>query len=692
MRLQKNAVPLPQILANTMRVASLILVLFSTLFTSRIHSQTTSNCFEVESILIASCAPGIDEGKNEMVRFLVGPNQLNVNQLTVDWATVTLNFTGWAMNATTATRTAQINATIQSCGYLVEPLNGIIPANKKGIMITSYNMIPTANSFAGLTDTLYVLYQNANISTGHFANVGTGLRTFQIIYPGCITESVTYDRAMLSGNPGDYANFTQAGVASYGNDGCTAPISPFMVEAGNNPAAVCPGGTVNLSGSITGSASYQQWSGGTGAFSTPGNTSTNYTLNANQTSSFWLYFSAKGICADTLVDSVLITIQQQNPLQILASGPLNICPGDNLTLTASGGGASYQWVGGPATSQYTITLPGTYTVQSADACYNYQQSVTVNPASTPTISINPNNTSICAGATLNATATISSGNVIWSTGATGTSVNINSPGQYVASVTNGCGTASDTLVVTANPAPSAQITTQGPVNICSGNDIQLNGNGLGALTWSNGTTGNTTTVNQSGTYYLIAQNICGIDSASILVNASNINASFTADPTSGFAPLAVNMTNQSTGADAYFWDFGNGDTSTDQSPDYTFTTPGTYEVQLIVTNAQGCTDSVSIQIIVANQMTVELPNIFTPNGDQVNDEYMIKAIGVASLKADIYNRWGEKMFSWNDPTIAWNGKSVFGVMASSGVYFCVVEATDAMGNKQTFKTTVTLNQ
>lgn len=738
------------------------------------------------------------------------------------------------MNATTASKTAALNATITTtCGYLLEPLNGIIPANKKFIIVPSYMINPAWNTFDGLTDTLYILYQNSLNPQGRFANSGSGTRELLVTYPGCVNELVSYQPGVIVNTDGARVNFTINNVATYTTPGCSAPITPFAVDAGPSPSPVCPGnGTVTLNASVVGTANYQQWSGGTGTFSAPGNTSTTYTLAPGQTGSFWLYFSAKGACADTLKDSVLINIQQQNPLTITANGPLTICNGDNLTLTASGGGSTYQWIGGPATAQYTINTPGTYTVQSSDACYNYQQSVTVNTGTSPTVTINQANTSICPGASLTVTAT-GNGNIAWLPGpVSGSSITITAPGQYIAGVANGCGTASDTLIVTAAPAPSVQITTPEPATLCAGNQLTLaatgngpltwtpggagtsisvstagtytvsttnscgtatdnitvtaatppsvqisnadpaslcpgqtltlnatgngtltwsngptgssstvttagnytvtatndcgsvsdaitvtageapdaqvltpgpitvcpntpvvlTGTGTGTLSWSNGTSGTGTTVTQPNTYLFISQTACGSDTASIVVDNYVVDAAFTADPITGYAPLNVQTDNESTGQTASTWVFGDGTTSAEDAPGHTYEQPGTYTLLLAVVNEHGCVDTATVEITVAEELVVELPNIFTPNGDQANDEYKIKALGVSSMRAEIYNRWGEKMFAWNDPDLAWNGKSPFGAPATNGVYMCIVEAVDSLGKTHVFKTTVTLIQ
>lgn len=75
------------------------------------------------------------------------------------------------------------------------------------------------------------------------------------------------------------------------------------------------------------------------------------------------------------------------------------------------------------------------------------------------------------------------------------------------------------------------------------------------------------------------------------VAASGPTANFTADVTTGCFPLTVNFTNKSTGSVSWFWDFGNGTTSTQQHPSATYNAAGNYPVMLVATNAQGCKDT-----------------------------------------------------------------------------------------------------
>lgn len=122
----------------------------------------------------------------------------------------------------------------------------------------------------------------------------------------------------------------------------------------------------------------------------------------------------------------------------------------------------------------------------------------------------------------------------------------------------------------------------------------------------------------------------------------------------------------------------------------TFTTAGTHHAELWATFIQG-TDTVAytdsyysaegtpITIEIA-ESKLEMPNAFSPNGDGINDIYKAKEgwQSIIAFKAVIFNRWGQKIYSWTDPNDGWdgtwNGKDV-----AEGVYFVNVEAKGADG-------------
>ena len=256
-----------RILGRTVRFLVLSLVTLSSV------TGVRAQCLEIESILVDACssggcsgaaAPACNcEGKNEMVRFEVGGTDLALTDITPTWPNN--SFQGWCRDATSAAMTDSLNATIAtSCGWLLEPLNDTLPAGSTVLAITSTDVCITANSFDGLADTIFVIYQCAGNWQGHFANgTGTGTRTtiFTVTGPCTQTESVTYDRAPLPGSDGGTAFFDPAGNATYDNIGCNAPV-PTLSPAWALGEVCLDAGIVNLNDQLlAGSATGGTWSG-----------------------------------------------------------------------------------------------------------------------------------------------------------------------------------------------------------------------------------------------------------------------------------------------------------------------------------------------------------------------------------------------------------------------------------------------
>ena len=92
---------------------------------------------------------------------------------------------------------------------------------------------------------------------------------------------------------------------------------------------------------------------------------------------------------------------------------------------------------------------------------------------------------------------------------------------------------------------------------------------------------------------------------------------------------------------------------------------GVYTVTLIVTNNQGCTDTISTNIIVYDELTI--PNVFSPNGDGINDFFEIEALKPNS-PLTILNRWGNVVFTTTNYQNNWDGTDQNGATLTEGVY------------------------
>ncbi len=149
------------------------------------------------------------------------------------------------------------------------------------------------------------------------------------------------------------------------------------------------------------------------------------------------------------------------------------------------------------------------------------------------------------------------------------------------------------------------------------------------------------------------------------------------------APYHVYLINYTINGRKYSWriydDKGNlVATSTQTNLDYTFEDEGCYRIVLIGTSKQGCRDTMEYAYVCVDAVPVfEIPNVFTPNGDGQNDEWLIHAKSIVEFKCSIYNRWGKLIYEWDDVTKGWNGKiNGNGADASPGVYFYVITAKD----------------
>ena len=260
--------------------------------------------------------------------------------------------------------------------------------------------------------------------------------------------------------------------------------------------------------------------------------------------------------------------------------------------------------------------------------------------------------------------------------------------------TNACGTGSAQIEVTQANGPTVSITPNGPTDICAGQSVVLTASGADSYLWSTQETTTAITVSQAGTYSVTGTNSCGTGVAEITVNVITVSASFTADPAFGEAPLDVSFTNSSTPANgAMLWQFGDGGTSTDFEPTHTYGDEGTYSVSLTVT-VQGCTASATGTVVVgdddAQLSAIAVPNVFTPNGDGVNDQFRLDAVGIERIEVLIFNRYGQEVARLQRARQVWDGRTFGGEPCSDGTYFWVLEATGFDGVKHSMTGSLTL--
>lgn len=495
-------------------------------------SRSQAQCFEIQSILVDACAGSL-EGQNEMVTFQVGNAPLNTANLTVGWPNN--SWLGLSQNAGTASDIAAVNATIIGCGFLKEPVAGVLPAHAKVLLVTSTSWSPLAQSFVNLTDTLYVIFQAAGNTAGHFANYasGGGTRTLTMSFSlpvGC-NDAVTYDRALLvnqlgsiGGQDGGAVEFTAAGVATYVNHGCQAPFIPLIVDAGVNKT-MCINGTQSFTATASGAYSSVLWSlgaGATGSFAPTNSLTTTYTSGAGDNGTIKLYCTLIKSCGTqttSVKDSVNVTI---TPLPTVTISPasVSICSGQSAVIQANTNTAvTYTWSTGVHTNTASINAAGIYTVNVSNICGSNSGTVSVVLSAAPSVSVASSSPSLCpSGQTAVLSLSGNTGTYLWSNGATTSTTSVSGPGVYTATVTTAsCGTATASISVGTIPSPTIAISA--PTNsICSGGSVVLTANSnTSNYLWTGGATTQTVSVNTFSTV-VTTTNVCGSAQATFTLN------------------------------------------------------------------------------------------------------------------------------------------------------------------------------
>lgn len=398
-----------------------------------------------------------------------------------------------------------------------------------------------------------------------------------------------------------------------------------------------------------------------------------------------------------------LAINDIDPVDVDITGGTINCPGEAVTLVAnaSGGAApyTYQWNTTDNTESITVTpnTTTTYSVTVQDACLNEQATATfevIVPTHPPLVlDETPDITEICPyiPATLQANASGGSGNYtyLWSSSGnpslgTGSQLDVQ-PGStttYTVTVTDNCGNQASADIVYTITSPPLTLDISPGVEICPGDSVYVEvtptgGYGQYYYLWPHSgetTQGVWVRPTQTTTYQVIVSDECQTFSVETAVTITVVapTADFTTSSTTFFNNLPITFTNESQNAVSYFWEFGDGNTDTFIHPSNTYDDPGLYYITLIAYDDKGCTDTIVKPINIEEEWYIYIPNTFTPDGDRHNNDFSISTVGIRSLDIQIYNRWGEEIFTSSDLDFIWDG-TYEGWYVPDGTYTYVVQ-------------------
>jgi|GEM_PF-1336627 len=274
----------------------------------------------------------------------------------------------------------------------------------------------------------------------------------------------------------------------------------------------------------------------------------------------------------------------------------------------------------------------------------------------------------------------------WNTGQTGAQITVTQSGVYRLAVQDSRGCFLENQVVVSIPLPMSLSLNVSTVALCEEGgqettvQLQLTDGLLPyQITWSRGTVsegGLKLTTRESGVFQVEVKDALGLIEKRTLTIPPRLTGpiaftSLFASQTEFEADLA--------GFKGLFrpvatwpfqvvsWDFGDGTSSSEASLTHTYTTKGRYLVTLTVVDQAGCLITQSKELDILDYF-IEIPNVFTPNGDALNDTFFPKFRFVRNLQVQVVNKWGELIYrSQGQDDSGWDGL-VSGEKAPEGVY------------------------
>ncbi|GAB3692344.1 hypothetical protein GCM10027592_11200 [Spirosoma flavus] len=417
----------------------------------------------------------------------------------------------------------------------------------------------------------------------------------------CTTPAVTLN---AQGSAGTYrwntgattSSISATAAGSYsvtltGTNGCTAMTSAAVSQDNSTPLVTitpssatltCANPTVTLTASGTGT---YQWN--TGASS--------QAISVSLVGTYSVTVTGSNGC----IASATATVSQDNSSPIVSISPISAtltCANPTATLVANGSG-TYLWNTGATTSSISATAAGLYsvTLTGTNGCTAMTSATVSQDNSTPSVTISPSSATLtCANPTVTLTAN-GTGTYLWSTGATTSSITVNTANTYSVTLTaaNGCKASNSAQVSQDNSMPSVSINPSSSTLSCTNPSVTLNAVGNGTFVWNTGATTPSISATAAGTYSvtLTGNNGCkAIALAQVSQDNTMPQVSISANPSLTIAS-GQSTTLTATGATTYQWSTGANTTS------IVVNTAGPYSVTGTTGN---CTAQASVTVIQNN--------------------------------------------------------------------------------------------
>ncbi len=383
--------------------------------------------------------------------------------------------------------------------------------------------------------------------------------------------------------------------------------------------------------------------------------STEQTLTITETGTYSVTITNENECENT--DEILVTINLLPEIDL--GDDIVVCENETIILDAGSSFETYLWSDNSTEQTLTITESGTYsvTITNENECKNTDEiNVTIN--SLPEIDLGEDIQS-CENETVILDAGSGFETYLWSDNSTEQTLTITETGTYSITITdaNNCEN-SDEILVTLNFLP--EISLGEDIDICENSSILLTISGdTGQYLWSNNSTENEITVDESGEYWVRvgSQSCFNTDTIKVdIILLPKISLNDTTVCENSILKIGVDSL-----YDAYEWNTGETENEIE------ITETGEYSLEISINKCKMLL-SCYIDYDVCDY-NFFIPNGITPNGDGYNDTWILD--GLKNPEVFIYNRWGNIVYYSNDYKNDWNGDN-----RPSGAYFYVIKLED----------------
>ena len=675
-------------------------------------------------------------------------NVLNSSTALHDFCLLALDNNNMAYMATARSQaypTQYDNVMLQAPGGTLSPVNYTVSDNHSFVEVASIayvlNTTSDANGFNGMCVSQNFLYTydgatlkkwnknngtlvgTVSVSNTSFTWGGLDVDDCDNVYVGVQSNIKKYDVNLTLQNTIATAN-TVYDLRLGPNNKLYAAGNQFVQEFTLtsqvcNPLQLTTTGSGNCS---NGSATVTV-TGGNGPYTYSWSTNpvqTTSTATGLSLGNYTVWVTDASCVPKTAFDTVVVTGSSSLPLTTTQTNVL--CFGattgsSTVNVTNGNGTYTYSWVPGNQSNQTSTGLAaGNYTVYVTDqtGCSNFSV-VTITQPNVLTSNITPTAT-ICSGACSPISVTASGGTAgysySWSTGQTTSSISAcpTVTTAYTVFITdnNGC-TIPDTATVALYPPFAVQFvgdTLQRCAPLC----VNFTNNTANSVSysWNFGDLSTSTQNNPSHCYtnpgqYNVSLTITDNNGCTSVLTLNNYItvypyplADFTMSPaTANIINPQICFTDASNGAATWTWDFGDT-TSTpsyQQNPCHTYSDTGTFCARLIVTNSNGCPDTIIYCLVIEPDVALYVPNAFTPNADGINDLFFPKGkdIDPNDFKMWIFDRWGNMIWSTSVWGQGWDGRANGGKdIAQEDVYVWKIKCKDGNGGRHDLVGHVTL--